>query len=795
MHDPSKTNQEMLDEISALKQKIKELEQAQSEHYRAIYDQSPIAIELYDATGALINVNPECLRLFGIENMKVPAGFSLFTDPNIDDENKEKLYKGENIHYQVHFDFEKVKILNLYPTSKEGIIWLDVLITPMRNRSDSITGFLVQIQDITDRYRAEEALRESEERFRTIIDKTPLGMSLIDIDGRYEYVNPAFVKIFGYDLSDIPTGKEWFRTVYPDPEYRREVIANWKDDLSSYPNLEIRPRIHKVRCKDGAIKTILFRPVTLYSGKQLIIYEDITEREMMQELLQESEVKLKAIFNTVGTGILIIDRDNQVIIEANKTAIEMTGLPKERIIGQSCYSLVCPAQAGKCPVKDFSQSIYHSENELFCTDGHLKNILKTVYPITIKGKNCFIESFIDISDRKRAEKELKESEEKFRLSFMTGLDAYMWTTLEEGRIIEINPVFEDVFGFTRDEAIGKTTPQLNLWYDPHARAKFVSKLEAEGFIRDLELDARKKDEKIITISISANKIFVNKQWFVLSVIRDITDRKRMLDELENHHHHLEKMVAIRTAELAEVAESLRIAKEKAEKASQAKDDLLSNVSHELRTPMTTIREGVSQVLDGILGPTTEDQREFLGIVQVDAERLSRIIDDLLDVSRIEAGRLEIHKEYEDMIRIAKQVTNIFKPQADAKNLRIKTDFPESIIEAHVDPDKIFQVWANLVNNALKFTLQGHIELSIKERENRVICTVKDTGVGISTEDIPKIFDKFYQGTIKKGQKEKGAGLGLTIAKAIIESHEGTLSVESVPGQGSLFIFEIPKEPL
>jgi len=157
------------------------------------------------------------------------------------------------------------------------------------------------------------------------------------------------------------------------------------------------------------------------------------------------------------------------------------------------------------------------------------------------------------------------------------------------------------------------------------------------------------------------------------------------------------------------------------------------------------------------------------------------------------GRLEIYKEYEDMVRIAKQVAIIFKPQADAKNLQIKTDLPEYIIEVCVDPDKIFQVWSNLVNNALKFTEQGHIELSIKERENRVICTVKDTGDGIRTEDIPKIFDKFYQGTRNKGQKEKGAGLGLSIAKAIIESHEGTLSVESLLGQGSLFTFEIPKE--
>ena len=240
---------------------------------------------------------------------------------------------------------------------------------------------------------------------------------------------------------------------------------------------------------------------------------------------------------------------------------------------------------------------------------------------------------------------------------------------------------------------------------------------------------------------------------------------------------------------------LRLESAARRKAEKHKDEFLSMVSHELRTPMTTIREGVSQVLEGILGPTTEDQQEFLGIVQVDIERLSRMINDLLDISKIEAGKLEIHKEHVNMIRIAKQVAKIFSPQADAKGLQIKTDFSGPIIEAYVDPDTILQVWYNLVSNALKFTKQGYVELSVKEQGPLVICTVKDTGVGIKTEDIPKIFNKFYQATRNWGPGEKGTGLGLPIAKTIVESHGGTLSAESVLEQGSIFTFEIPKAPL
>jgi len=126
------------------------------ERYRAIYDQSPFAIELYDATGKLVHVNPACLKLFGIESIQVIQNFSLFADPNVNDEQKERLHKGETVHYSGPFDFEKVKTLNLYTTSREGIVWLDVLITPLGNRADSISGFIVQVQDITERPRAEE---------------------------------------------------------------------------------------------------------------------------------------------------------------------------------------------------------------------------------------------------------------------------------------------------------------------------------------------------------------------------------------------------------------------------------------------------------------------------------------------------------------------------------------------------------------------------------------------------------------------------------------------------------------
>ena len=146
-------------------------------------------------------------------------------------------------------------------------------------------------------------------------------------------------------------------------------------------------------------------------------------------------------------------------------------------------------------------------------------------------KPATFSNILDITDRKRIQEELKNNEEKFRLAFMTGLDAYYWATLEEGRILEINPVFEEVFGYARHEVIGKTSLELNLYSDSEDRARMVSELKAKGFVKDLELNGRKKNGQIITVSISVSVTQLNNQKYILGVIRDITERKQIEESL------------------------------------------------------------------------------------------------------------------------------------------------------------------------------------------------------------------------------------------------------------------------
>ncbi len=208
-----------------------------------------------------------------------------------------------------------------------------------------------------------------------------------------------------------------------------------------------------------------------------------------------------------------------------------------------------------------------------------------------------------------------------------------------------------------------------------------------------------------------------------------------------------------------------------------KDDFVAMVSHELRTPLTIVRESISQILEGLIGQITEEQKQRLSMALTSTDRLSRMISNLLDVAKIEAQRLELKKEIVNVADIAKEVISIFQRRAQTKGLKILEDFPNDTLEFYADKDKMIQVFTNLIGNAIKFTPKGYVEVSAVNKGEFIECSVLDTGPGIAPEDLEKIFDKFQQLGQTPGP-EQGTGLGLVICKGIVESHHGRIWVES-----------------
>jgi len=228
------------------------------------------------------------------------------------------------------------------------------------------------------------------------------------------------------------------------------------------------------------------------------------------------------------------------------------------------------------------------------------------------------------------------------------------------------------------------------------------------------------------------------------------------------------------------------------RVEQLKDNFASLVSHELRTPLTAILAGLAIVLESTAGHLDEVEKKLLCISYQDAQRLDRIITKLLEMSRLEAGTSRFKKSVADVARLADEAIARFSPRAKSRNIELRGRYSAAKIETLLDIDGITEVFTNLLSNALKFTEKGYIEIGVSEKGDLIECYVKDSGVGISKENQPKLFSKFKQFGTPVAEEEKGTGLGLFIVKEILRRHNGTLAVFSEPGKGSTFSFTLPK---
>jgi len=242
-------------------------------------------------------------------------------------------------------------------------------------------------------------------------------------------------------------------------------------------------------------------------------------------------------------------------------------------------------------------------------------------------------------------------------------------------------------------------------------------------------------------------------------------------------------------------ETLKEANEELRKLDQLKSDFISIVSHELRTPIAIMQEGISLCLDGVVGKITDEQGEVLTSTLDTVDRLARLVNDLLDISKIESGKFKLRRSSLDLNQIIKKEYENYEKLTKEKGIRLQMALPEGPLKLYADEDKVTQIFKNLLSNAIRFTeAGGEITIKAEEKDDAIVCGVCDTGTGISKEYIPKLFSKFEQFGKVDGHGYKGTGLGLAIVKGLVEEHEGSIWVESELGKGSEFWFTLKKVP-
>lgn len=379
------------------------------------------------------------------------------------------------------------------------------------------------------------------------------------------------------------------------------------------------------------------------------------------------------------------------------------------------------------------------------------------------------------------------SEQLFRTLAETAADAIL--TMDERSVISFaNPAVHKIFGYHPEELIGRRMTILMPQRFRKQHRAGVKRYRATGEKRipwsGVELMAQHRDGREIPVEISFGEFVSGGEHIFTGIVRDVTERNEQRVALEQTASELEATVAQLEERTAE-----------AEAASHAKSEFLAAMSHELRTPLQAVIGYTGLLMAGLGGPLTDDQMQKLSRIQLSAEHLLQLIDQVLDVARFDVGSLRLHLERVNVNEVTAEACDLVRPQADHKALRFTCEFGthEGLHRVHADRQRIRQILLNLLTNAVKFTDHGDVEVrtAYDEQEDVAVIHISDTGVGLAPQEADRIFQPFYQVEAARKKRAPGTGLGLSISRRLAHAMRGTIRVVSEKGKGSRFTLVLP----
>ncbi|MDB5299535.1 MAG: domain S-box protein, partial [Phycisphaerales bacterium] len=672
-----------------------------------------------------------------------------------------------------------------------SIRWVRGRAFPVKDQDGNVSRIAGLVEDITERKRAEEALREGEQRFRTFVNHATdaffvHGEKFVILD-----VNRRACESLGYTRDELlgmtPADIDPDITPARLEEIDRKLMAG---EMMAFES--------RHRRKDGTVFPVEVRGQGFWEGGRrftVALVRDMTERKKIQDALRESEERFRGTFENAAVGIANVDFEGRWL-RVNQRLCDIVGYTREELLQKTFQDITHPDDLS-ISIEKFTQfeGCYSLEKRYIRKDGSLVWVeLFESLQRDEAGKPTYAIAMIqDISKRKQLEGELRESEHRWR-SLTETLPQLVWTALPDGAVDYFSTQWTQHTGVPESELLGwrwlktlhpddrEITRQL--WTDSVAgRGPY----DVEYRVRRFDGEYRWFKTRGVPIRGSDGGIF---KWF--GTCTDITDGKRAEEEL-------------------------RVAKEAAESANRAKDEFLANVSHEIRTPMNAILGMTELVLDTPLG---EDQRQSLRTVKSAADNLLGIINDLLDFSKIEAGKLELDPSNFSLRSAVGDTLRALSVRAHRKGLELVCNVQQDVPDALIgDAGRLRQVLLNLVGNAIKFTENGEVVIEVKSANGEVqsaerrvqnedraedgetnsssalhsaLCTlhfsVKDSGIGIPREKQSTIFRAFEQEDTSTTRKYGGTGLGLTISAQLVALMGGSIAVESQVGRGSTFSF-------
>lgn len=683
----------------------------------------------------------------------------------------------EEISNQVKKDDKYNVIFPINRATDGALRWINSIAEIVRDVKGNPIKAMGVVRDITDAKEAEEKIKTSEQRYKLIANNSLDVIWTMDLNGHFTYVSPSVTKLRGYTPEET-IAQSMEEMIAPGSVAL--VLAEHKKRIEAIrTNTDLPPSILEVEqpCKDGStVWTEVVSDKFCDEHGNAIgligVSRNINERKKMQDVLRKSEQRFWDMFNNAPFGYHELDINGK-LVQVNKTELDLLQYTREEMIGSYVWNFLPDAESsqervlgklrGEIPPGRGTERKYQRK------DGEVITLLVEDRLIhSPEGNITGLRSALqDITERKKTENELI----KLSLAVEQSPASIVITDIE-GSIEYVNHTFTKTTGYSVEEALYKNPRILKSGHMTQAEYKQLW-----------------------------DTILSGKNWFgeFLNVKKsgDLYWEEAIISPIKNKNGEIINFLAIKrdVTELKKINEELREAKETAEEMNRLKSSFLANMSHELRTPMIGILGYSEMLLEEF---PDEKVHEIGGIILQSGHRLMETLNLILDLSRIEAKRLDVKLSPVDIVPIARDVSTLFYSAADKKHLFIKMDSAFDSLALLLDEKMFREILNNLINNAIKFTEKGGVTIQIcsevQENTEWAVIRVTDTGIGIAHENFNMIFEEFRQASEGQSRSFEGTGLGLTITKRFVEKLNGNIIVDSTVGEGTTFTIRFPMHP-
>ncbi|MCG8484865.1 MAG: PAS domain S-box protein, partial [Clostridia bacterium] len=752
------------------------------EKYRFIAENSLDYIWILDKAGNHVYISPSIKQLRGLTPEE---GLKERVEDSMTKESFEKLQAAikKREEQEKLGTKEYINKLELQHTCKDGsLVWVELISKRIYNKNGKPIGILGISRNIDERKKAELILKEREKRFSTLVSNLP-GMAYIcsnDQNWTMKFISEGCFDLTGYPPSDFIDNKKLaFKDIIhvDDQEYISKTIEKTNINQKSY-TLQYR-----IITKSKKIKWVWEQGVAIFNkdGKKEILEGmiiDISKQKEVERSLKESEEKYRKLIENSLQGLYII-KDNKILFCSKKmanifgynSAEEVNGLDVTELVHESSLETVLINIKNRISGK---QKIAHYNFLAKKKNGETIEVETLGSKILLDGQPAIQGVLKDVTQQKASEERLRKLSQAVEQS-----PTSIVITDLKGVIEYVNPYFIYLTGYTAEEAIGKSTNILKSNHTPNEVYKDLWTTITSGKEWVGEILNRKKSGELYweSVKIAPIKDISGIITHFVGIKDDITDQKRIQNELI-------------------------LTKEKAIESDNLKTSFLANMSHEIRTPMNAIMGFSSLLSDESL--TFEERDEFIQLINSNSNTLLNLIDDIIDIAKIEAGQLSVSNKDFDINELLSEINATYqeintKQNEDSIKLIWDKNETDNISVINTDPHRLKQVLSNLIENAMKYTKEGEINFGYKllkninvgEKTKKLQFYVRDTGIGIPSNKLNVIFDRFRQADDSHTRIFGGTGLGLAISKNIAQLLGGDINVVSMENKGSVFYFTIP----